>query len=137
MKLLRYYISIIYLLLSCYGFGQVGVNTYSPDSSAALHVVSPDSASGILIPQMTNIQARSINSAATALMVYDKSNDNYIYFNGSSWNSFGTIEECVDNTCIATPAIGDMLFNSTTGFLEIFDGSTWQILDVTSNSFAP
>lgn len=48
---------------------QVGINTISPDGSAALDIVSTDK--GILIPRMTTVQKLAITSPAHALLVYD------------------------------------------------------------------
>jgi len=137
MKQLKIYASFLLVFFLAEGMAQTGINTELPDSSAALHVVSPNSRSGVLIPQMTNIQARSIDSAATALTVYDQTNRNFVFYNGSSWGYYGATTECADNSCIASPQAGDMFFNTSTGFLEIFDGTVWQSLDVSSNTLSP
>ncbi len=64
----------IYLcVLSLIGFAslhaQVGINTSTPNSSAALDIVS--TSQGILIPRMTTAQKTAIANPASGLMVYD------------------------------------------------------------------
>ena len=48
---------------------QVGINTTSPNPSAALDIVS--TTQGILIPRMTTVQKTAISNPASGLMVYD------------------------------------------------------------------
>lgn len=48
---------------------QVGINTNTPNASAALDVTSTDK--GILIPRMTTIQKTAITTPAEGLLVYD------------------------------------------------------------------
>lgn len=48
---------------------QVGINTATPNSSAALDIVSSDK--GMLIPRMTSTQRTAISNPAEGLMVYD------------------------------------------------------------------
>lgn len=61
------------LMLSLLGIfvlnAQVGINTSTPNSSAALDIVSTDK--GILIPRMTTAQKVAIVSPAIGLLVYD------------------------------------------------------------------
>ncbi len=65
---------------------QVGINTTSPDASAALDIVSTDT--GLLIPRMTEAQRTAISSPATGLLVYQTNNaSGFWYFDGSSWTA--------------------------------------------------
>lgn len=50
---------------------QVGINTTSPDNSAALDIVS--TTQGLLIPRMTTAEKVAIETPASGLMVYDTS----------------------------------------------------------------
>ena len=45
---------------------QVGINTTTPDASAALDITS--TTSGLLIPKMTEVQKNAITSPATGLL---------------------------------------------------------------------
>ncbi|WP_073357355.1 hypothetical protein [Dysgonomonas macrotermitis] len=64
----------IYLLMLCF-LGtmslkaQVGINTDTPNTSAALEIVSSDK--GILIPRMTSAQRVAMVNPAEGLIVYD------------------------------------------------------------------
>ncbi|SHF32212.1 hypothetical protein SAMN05444362_105122 [Dysgonomonas macrotermitis] len=48
---------------------QVGINTSTPNASAAMDIVSTEK--GILIPRMTTVQKSAITSPAEGLLVYD------------------------------------------------------------------
>ncbi|PXV63367.1 hypothetical protein CLV62_11484 [Dysgonomonas alginatilytica] len=50
---------------------QVGINTSTPNPSAALDVVSPNDNQGVLIPRMTTAQKIAISNPAPGLLVYD------------------------------------------------------------------
>jgi len=66
----------------------VGVNTNTPDASAALDVTS--TTQGMLVPRMTKMQRDAINggSPATGLLIYQTDNTPGFYFyNGSAWTS--------------------------------------------------
>ena len=68
---------------------QVGINdnNASPDASAMLDVKS--TSKGILIPRMTTTERNNINSAATGLMIYNSTANNFEYYNGTNWVSVG------------------------------------------------
>ena len=61
-------------------FSQIGINTITPDTSAALHIVSKPYGQGLLIPRLTQAQRVHITKPAKALMVYDVT-DNLFYMN--------------------------------------------------------
>jgi hypothetical protein len=73
----------------------VGINTSTPDASAALDVKS--TTQGLLIPRMTKAQRETINmvgglsTPATGLMVYQTDNTPGFYFyNGTAWASLNS-----------------------------------------------
>lgn len=61
----------------------VGINTPTPDPSAALHVESTDK--GVLIPRLTTAQRQTISNAATGLLVFDTDTGGFWFYNGTSW----------------------------------------------------
>lgn len=86
---------IISVLTACLSslslFGQVGVNTATPDPSAALDIHSPNPSDqrGVLLPRMTRSERLAINSPGLppqALMVFDITDNLFYYFDGSKWN---------------------------------------------------
>lgn len=64
----------------------VGINTNTPNASAALDVVS--STQGVLVPRMTAAQRGIIASPATGLLVYQTdATAGFYFYNGSAWTS--------------------------------------------------
>ena len=69
-------------------FGQVGVNTATPDSTAALDIQSPPGGSdnrGVLFPRMSTIQRNGIVNPAKALIVFDTTDMLLYYHDGTRW----------------------------------------------------
>lgn len=69
-------------------FGQtenVGINTTSPDNSAALHVTYVTTPKGVLVPRMTNAQRATIPSPANGLLIFNTDNNRFeVYDNGAT-----------------------------------------------------
>jgi hypothetical protein len=61
----------------------VGVNTSSPEASAALDVSATDK--GMLVPRMNTSQRGAIASPANGLLVYDTDTKSFWFREGSSW----------------------------------------------------
>jgi trimeric autotransporter adhesin len=67
----------------------VGVNTTTPDPSAALDVTSTNK--GMLVPRMTEAQKTAIATPATGLLVYQTdATAGFYYYNGTAWVSFSS-----------------------------------------------
>jgi trimeric autotransporter adhesin len=62
----------------------VGINTTTPDASAALDVKS--TTKGLLIPRMTTVQRTAIITAATGLQVFDTDTKSVWFYNGTVWS---------------------------------------------------
>lgn len=74
----------------CFSFSQaqnnVGINTTSPEASAALDVTS--TSQGVLVPRMSQGQRNLISSPATGLLIYQNDNTPGFYFyNGTAWTA--------------------------------------------------
>ena len=66
----------------------VGINTNTPDPSAALDVTSTNQ--GVLVPRMGLSQRNSIATPATGLLIYQTDNTpGFYYYNGTSWIAVG------------------------------------------------
>ena len=79
---------LLFLFVSTSAIAQVGINTSSPDASAALDVES--TTGGILIPRMTQVQRDAIASPSNGLMIYQTDQDSgFYYYDGSSWSNVG------------------------------------------------
>lgn len=78
---------LIVLLCAHATHAQVGINTNTPDQSAALDITSDNS--GILIPRMTKAQRDAITTPATGLMIYQiDGTSGFYYYDGSEWKPF-------------------------------------------------
>ena len=85
----QFYTFLAAVLFTATTFAQVGINTETPDASAALDIVS--TTGGLLVPRMTETQRDDINSAATGLMIYQTDGTaGFYYYNGSSWATLGS-----------------------------------------------
>lgn len=65
--------------------GLVGIGTSSPVASAQLQVVSPNSDTGFLCPQLEDASIRAIVSPAEGLMVYNTDIAHVCFYQGGSW----------------------------------------------------
>jgi trimeric autotransporter adhesin len=61
----------------------VGINTTTPATSAALDITATDK--GLLVPRMTTTQRTAIASPATGLLVYDNTLGQFYFYSGSAW----------------------------------------------------
>ena len=64
---------------------QVGINTTSPNASAALDITSTDK--GLLIPRMTTAQRTAIATPVEGLSVYDTTTKSNWQYNGTAWTN--------------------------------------------------
>ena len=88
----QFYTFLAAVLLTATTYAQVGINTETPDASAALDITS--TTGGLLVPRMTAAQRDAINPAATGLMIYQTDGKpGFYYYNGSSWSEVGAIEK--------------------------------------------
>ncbi|MCC7028506.1 MAG: tail fiber domain-containing protein [Saprospiraceae bacterium] len=65
---------------------QVGINTNTPDPSAALDIVSPANDKGMLVPRMLEAERTAIAAPATGLLLYQTDGiAGFYYYNGTDW----------------------------------------------------
>ena len=83
-------VSIGLLLFVSYStFAQVGINTDSPDASAALDITS--TTAGLLMPRMSNTTRKAISNPAAGLQVFvtDYNGEGkFMFYTGSEWGAF-------------------------------------------------
>lgn len=81
---MKHFIMLLATALPAIVFGQVGIGTSTPNSSAALELSSTDK--GFLPPRMTAAQRAAITTPATGLMVYQTDGTAGLYvYTGSAW----------------------------------------------------
>ena len=97
------------VLFTATTFAQVGINTETPDASAALDITS--TTGGLLVPRMTETQRDAISSPATGLMIYQTDGTvGFYYYNGSSWSEVAATS--------ATYSIGDIVNGGVVFWLD-------------------
>ncbi len=70
--------------------GSVGIGTLTPNTSAAIDIVS--TTKGVLVPRMTKTQRNAIVTPATGLLIYQtNSTPGFYYFTGSAWVAISTL----------------------------------------------
>lgn len=67
--------------------GGVAIGASSVDSSAILDLTS--TAKGFLAPRMTESERDAIDSPATGLQIYNTDDNEFNYYNGTSWTTIG------------------------------------------------
>lgn len=73
----------------------VGVNTTTPDASAALDVTS--TTQGILVPRLTTAQRTAVSGPATGLLVFDNTTKSFWFYTGTAWTELVTGGSTADN----------------------------------------
>ena len=82
--ILKSIIFTAFISINLTAFAQVGINTNTPEASAALDVTSTEG--GILIPRLTETQRDAITSPATGLMVFQTDQmTGFYFFDGAVW----------------------------------------------------
>jgi hypothetical protein len=104
----------------------VGINTTTPATSAALDITATDK--GLLVPRMTTTQRTAIASPATGLLVYDNTLSAFYYYNGSAWVSLAA-DNLGNHTATQNLNIGsNYINNGTTNYglqLDAFSNPTF------------
>ena len=93
LKKLRILLVMLGSMLAIPVSGQnVGIGTSTPDANAILELQSSDQ--GILVPRMPSVNRTAMNPALgvaqTGLMVFDTDSVKFFYWNGNSWQTFGS-----------------------------------------------
>ena len=70
----------------------VGVNTTSPDNSAALHVTYITTPKGVLVPRMTTAQRATVPTPANGLLIFNTDNNRFEVYDlaATSWRGLLT-----------------------------------------------
>lgn len=68
----------------------VGINSTgaAPDNSAMLDITSTDK--GMLVPRMTTTQRDAISNPATGLMIYNSTDNQFNFYDGTAWSAIGS-----------------------------------------------
>ncbi|MFL5763840.1 MAG: tail fiber domain-containing protein [Bacteroidia bacterium] len=99
--------------------GSIGIGTALPSASAMLDVSS--TTKGILVPRMTTAQRLAIGAAATGLLVYDNSLNQFFYYNGASWVAIGSGSGTVTSVATGIGLVGGPI--TTAGTISLANTS--------------
>jgi len=115
--ILKSIIFIAFIAVNLTAFAQVGINTNTPEASAALDVTSTEG--GILIPRLTETQRDAIASPATGLMIFQTDETTGFYFyDGAAWAQ------------LEGPAGADGLTTSVNGVSQVDGAITLTTTDI-------
>lgn len=81
-KLVFSFCLILFTAFAVFGQNNVGINTTTPDASAALDITS--SSQGVLVPRMNAVQKGNISAPATGLMIYQTDEKPGFYYNAGT-----------------------------------------------------
>ena len=103
----QFYTFLAAVLLSATSVAQVGINTETPDASAALDISS--TTKGLLIPRMTNAQRQAISNPAAGLQVFvtDFDGGRFMFYDGTEWGTLSFTEKRPDAPTTVTATGGD------------------------------
>jgi Chaperone of endosialidase len=96
------------LIINFLSAQNVGINTTTPDASAALDITS--TTSGILVPRMTTTQRTAITTPATGLLVYDTTLGQFYFYSSTGWTAIPL------STTTAISYIGTSYLGKTSGY---------------------
>ena len=130
---MRNLLLFITILISASVSAQVGISTETPNANTELHVVSPNSNTGVLIPNLTNVEMDAIASPTNGLLIFNKDKNKFMYNAGNSttplWTSVGEIPSVPNITTTADGQKGDVRYCATNKKMYYWkDGTTpkWQ-----------
>ncbi|MEC5164608.1 hypothetical protein RCH18_000327 [Flavobacterium sp. PL11] len=86
MKTLLY--PIFFLIGISSAVAQVGIGTDNPATSSIVEVASTNK--GMLLPRMNTTERNNITAPATGLHVFDTTLNDLLFYDGTSWNSYGS-----------------------------------------------
>ena len=116
-----------FALLTVVVNGQVGINTSTPDASAALDVES--TTGGILIPRMTQVQRDAIASPSNGLMIYQTNAvQGFYYFNGNQWVSIANSSTGTEGFFSSTSIAADTYNENISISADLTDVDNWEVL---------
>lgn len=104
--------------------GQVGINVTTPNASAVLDVVS--TSKGFLTPRMTTTQRDAITTPANGLQIYNLTDNQLNYFNGTVWQGIGV------GSAGGGGAVATTQYHTTGTTVTIANTTSWLIVNPTS-----
>jgi len=118
---------LLMFFVSTSAIAQVGINTSTPDASAALDVES--TTGGILIPRMTQVQRDAIASPSNGLMIYQTNAvQGFYYFNGNQWVSIANSSTGTEGFFSSTSIAADTYNENISISADLTNVDNWEVL---------
>ena len=108
----------------------VGINTTSPDNSAALHVTYVTTPKGVLIPRLTTAQRGNIPSPTNALLIFNTTTNQFEYYDAgtTSWVGLSKVTTYTADQFVSTDGSGNL---QTFDFSQDLSATTAGVATVT------
>jgi microcystin-dependent protein len=84
---------------------QIGINTNTPDTSAALHIVAKPYGQGLLVPKMFQSRKTTLTNPARGLFAYDLSSDLFYFNRTSGTNDWFAVNPWLSKADSVTPNV--------------------------------
>jgi hypothetical protein len=129
------FIVMLFLSFTPFTFGQVGIGTNNPSTSAQLDISS--TTKGVLVPRMTSTERNAISTPATGLLVYQTNSSSgnlsgFWYYDGSYWMPLGY--STFYNSGSSPVTGGNVFFGSSAGTTSTYQNSGFGYQALSSNS---
>jgi len=129
--LLSVLLSVTFSLHAQYG---TGIGTTTPDESAELDIVSPNSNTGVILSVMSELEMNAIASPVDGLLVYNTDRGKYMYYIKTAtttiWAVVGELPILTGpeiSALLGAPS-GMMIYNTTTSSVWYFNSVSWSEL---------
>lgn len=108
----------------------VGINTTSPDNSAALHVTYVTTPKGVLIPRLTTTQRGNIPTPTNALLIFNTTTNQFEYYDAgaTSWVGLSKVTTYTADQFVSTDGSGNL---QTFDFSQDLSATTAGVATVT------
>jgi hypothetical protein len=108
----------------------VGINTTTPDNSAALHVTYVTTPKGVLIPRLTTAQRGNIPSPTNALLIFNTTTNQFEYYDAgtTSWVGLSKVTTYTADQFVSTDGSGNL---QTFDFSQDLSATTAGVATVT------
>lgn len=111
LKIIKHYFTIFILWIGLVkSYGQIGVGTTSPDSSAILDITS--TSKGFLLPRISDVNL--INNPAEGLMIYNTIDKCINIFNSDNWvNLCPSVPKVIEQTILTSSMLVDSVLGGS------------------------
>lgn len=125
---------LFFMILTFAGSAQVWVSSEAPDPanklphpSAAMHVYSANSNTGVLLPSFINTQLDSIAVPANGMILFNAEKKCFMVYNSGAWNEIGKLEAEASPSGVGVE--GEVRYSTSENTIWWFNGTEWKEFD--------